>query len=337
MSNFTLDDVLAINKELAALADVGIPTNLGRQTTRAAIPKTLEQINSSLSLRTSLGQSLVSAAVENQDLPPIYRSALETGLRSNNLSATLDGISRQATAESELRSTVGRSMIPPLIVLVIGYLGFIFLCLHYSPTIESLYEQVDQPLSRPVEFLVIMREWLPYWAKLLPLLIFGSVILWQRGGRGWQMLIPGKKRYSADIRNANFAHQLRSLVDNGIPLEESVPLAAQVTGDAGLIDASVALSDSYSQDEKLPQDAKALRAVPPLLRWVLTGDLGDQSLPEVLQFVEKTYLHKAERKAALWRYLLPMLIGAFFGGSIVLVYGISVFVPFVRLLEDLAS
>jgi type II secretory pathway component PulF len=337
MSKLTLDDVLAVNEELAALADLGIPTNLGPGAAHSAVPGTLEQINSSLTLRTSLGQSLVSAAAENQELPSIYRSALETGLRSNSLSATLDGISRQATAETELRSTVGRSLISPLIVLAIGYLGFIFLCLYYSPTIEGMYEQVDQPLSRPVGFLVAMREWLPYWATLLPLLIIGAVILWQRGWGGWQMLVPGKQRYSADVRNANFAHQLRSLVDNGIPLEESVSLAAQVTGDAGLIDASVALLDSYSRNEKLPSDAEVLRAVPPLLRWVLTGDLGDQSLPEVLQFAEKAYLHKAERRAALWRYLLPTMIGAFLGGSIVLAYGMSVFVPFVRLLEDLAS
>ena len=217
MSNIILDDVLALNEELAALAEVGIPTNLGPRFTRAALPRTLEQIKSSFSLRLSLGQSLITAVAENQELPPIYRSALETGLRSDCLSATLDGISRQAAAENELRNTIGRSLIPPMIVLVLGYLGFIFLCLYYIPAIEGIYEQVGQPVSFPVAFMVLMREWLPYWATLLPMLVLGSVILLLRGWGGWQRLIPGEKRYSAAVRNANFAHQLTSLIENDIP------------------------------------------------------------------------------------------------------------------------
>ncbi len=337
MSKLTLDDVLALNEELAALADVGIPTNLGPRFTRAALPRTLEHINRSLSLRSSLGQSLVTSVAENQELSPIYRSALETGLRSNCLSVTLDGISRQAAAESELRNTIGRSLISPMIVLALAYLGFIVLCLYYLPAIKGIYEQVGQPHGLPVRLMVLMREWLPYWATLLPILVFGSVIFWLRGWGGWRRLVPGSKRYSAAVRHANFAHQLTSLIENDTPLAESVPLAAAVTGDAGLIAASAALSDSYRRKEKLSADAEALRALPPLLRWALTSDLGDQSLPEILRSAENIYGHRAECRAALWRFVLPAMIGALLGGSIVLIYGLSVFGPFVRLLKDMAS
>ena len=73
-----------------------------------------------------------------------------------------------------------------------------------------------------------------------------------------------------------------------------------------------------------------------MLRWSLTGELGDQSLPEILRFAEKTYRHTAERRAAVLRFVLPTMLGALLGGSIVLAYGLSVFGPFVQLLEDLA-
>ena len=244
MSEVTLDDVVALNEELAALADMRIPSSLAPGASCEALTGAIKRINTSLALRSSLGQSLVKATSDNQDLPPVYRSALEVGLRSKRLSATLDGISRQATAEAEIRGTIGRSLIPPLIVLGLGYFGFIFLCLYFSPTLEGIYEQIGQSPGNRVAFLVGAREWLPYWATLLPVLVFVAVILWLRGWGGSQHLIPGVRNYAAAVRNANFAHQLTLLIENEVSLAESLPLAAAVTGDEGLIAASAALSKS---------------------------------------------------------------------------------------------
>ncbi len=352
MSTVTLNDVLALNEELAALAEAGIPSNLAPGASPEEFAAVLKQINSSLTLRSDLGQTLIAATAENQELPPVYRGALEAGLRSNRLSATLDGISRQASADNELRSTIGRSLIPPMIVLALAYFGFIFLCLYYSPTLKSMYEQVGQTPSWSTNFLVAMREWLPYWATLFPLVMLGAVLRWRRGWGGWQSWVPGARRYTTAVRNANFAHQLTVLIENGLSLAESLPVAAAVTGDAGLIAASAELSEAMSQampqampqamsaghanEKPLAADSKTLLALPPILRWALTGDLGEQSLPEILRFAEKTYRQTAERRAATWRTILPATIGAVLGGIVVLAYGLSMFGPFVQLLKDIA-
>lgn len=336
MSEVTLENVLALNDELAAFAEIGIPSNLAPGASPAALPGTLQQINSSLTLRSDLGQSLITATSENQELPPIYRSALEAGLRSGRLTATLDGVSRQATADNDLRSTLGQSLVPPLIVLGLGYLGFIVLCLNFSPTVEGMYAQFSQTPGRLTRLLVTMRAWLPYWATLLPLLILGAVVLWRRGWGSWQRLVPGARHYAAAVRNANFAHQLTSLVENGVSLEESLPLAAAVTGDSRLIIASKELSAAHAEENLAAADPDALRALPPLLRWALTGNLGQQSLPDVLRFAEKTYRQQADRRATTWRSVLPATIGALLGGVVVLAYGLSMFGPFVELLRDVA-
>ena len=336
MSKIILNDVLALNRELAALAEAGIPSNLAPGASPEEFTEVLQQIDSSLTLRSKLGQSLITATAENQELPPVYRSALEAGLRSNRLSATLDGLSRQASADSELRSTIGRSLIPPLIVLVLAYFGFIVLCLYYSPTVEGMYEQVGQAPSRSTMFLVTMRAWLPYWATILPLLILGAVFFWRRGCGGLQRLVPGSQSYTTAVRNANFSHQLTVLIENGLSLTDSLPVAAAVTGDAGLIVAAAYLSEVPAHEETPAANSKVLQALPPILRWALTGDLGEQSLPEVLRFAERMYRHKAERRAATWRTILPATIGAVLGGLVVLAYGWSLFGPFTQLLEDLA-
>ena len=226
---------------------------------------------------------------------------------------------------------------PPLIVCALAYFGFMFVCVYFSSTLEGMYTQLNRQPSGRLRVLIGLREWLPVWGTLLPVLLAAAVILWRRGWGGWQRLIPGARRYAAAVRNANFADQLALLSENGVPLVEGLPMAAGVTGDAALIAASDALSAALAQNEKLSADAEVLRPLPPLLRWAFTGDLGSDPLPEILRFAATTYRDRAERQAADWRFVLPAMIGALLGGAIVLAYGLSVFGPYVRLLEDLAS
>lgn len=181
MSNITLENVVAVNQELAALAEAGIPTNLAPGGSPEAIAAAVQQINDSLQLRSDLGQPLLEATAENQELPAVYRGALAAGLRSNRLAATLEGMSRQSTADRELHSTIGRSLIAPLIVASLAYLGFIVLSLSYSPAIAAMYEQVGQTPSFSARILLGLREWMPYWAVLFPLCMLIGILLWRSG------------------------------------------------------------------------------------------------------------------------------------------------------------
>ena len=73
-----------------------------------------------------------------------------------------------------------------------------------------------------------------------------------------------------------------------------------------------------------------------MLRWALTGELGDQPLPEILSFAADAYRQSAQRQAAICRIALPTLIGALLGGAVVFAYGLCVFGPYIRLLQDLS-
>ena len=331
MSEVTLENVKALNAELAALAEVGIPSNFATSRSHKSLEATLEQINSSLTLRTSLGQSLITATADNGDLPLAYRSALESGVRGMSLASTLDGVSLQATAYDHLRSTLRRSLLPPLIVLCLSYLGFIFLCLFYTPKLEAMYEQVGQTPSGPLLVLATLRDWLPYWATALPLIVLVVYVGVQFTQFGWWRLIPGARRYATALRNAVLSRQLVALLDSGIKLDEALPVAAAVTGDQQLFN-NVRMNSSNPATRATGQ----LQSFPPLLRWALTSNLEQEELVEIIRFAAKTYDQAAQRRATVWRALLPALIGAVLGGVIVMAYGLSVFGPLTHMLNDLA-
>jgi type II secretory pathway component PulF len=335
MSNVSLKEVIALNEELAALDAAGIPIALGDPT--RSTEETLAKINSSLARRTSLGQPLDAAFIEETDLPVIYRYAVLTSLEANQPALALDGVSRQPAAWSDLRHTLGRALLQPLILLVLAYLGFIFLCLWFAPTLEGVYMQVQQLPNVGVALLMRSREWMPVWVPLVPVLIVAGVLLWNARGRVARPKLLGSQKYLRTVTNAIFAEQVASLLASGVPFAESVRTAAQASGSSNMI-AGCEVVATHERGAPLPAaDTQKLSVFPPLLRWALTQDLGEEPLPDMLRFIGETYRLSAERQAATWQVALPTFVGAFLGGLILLLFSLSMFGPYIGLLRDLAT
>lgn len=334
MSEVALERVLAFNKELASLSAAGLRLDIGNRAEPINI--VLDRANASLRLRTSLGQSVTDALADNPDLPLVYRHAMQAGLLTDSPAAVLDSISSQSAARDELRRTFSYSFVQPLVLLTLAYFGFLFLCLYFSPSLEGIYDQLRREPSTSVSMLRTARVWMPVWAPLAPVLVVGAIFLWRRGRGKRRVWIPFAGRYAAALRHAAFADQLAILLEHGVPLVEGLRLASGVTGDPTLIETSEALARAAERDERLSVDDPQLRSLPPLLRWALTGDLGDQPLPDILSFAADTYRQSAQRQAAIYRIALPTLIGALLGGAVVFAYALCVFGPYIRLLQDLS-
>jgi type II secretory pathway component PulF len=334
MSKVSPERVQDFNQELASLSAAGLRLDLGSPSEPVA--RVLERANANFALRTSLGQSATDAIVNDDELPLVYRRAVLAGLIADSPTAALNSLSRQSTAQDELRSTVGNSFVQPLVLVTLAYLGFLLLCINFSPPLESVYEQLRRAPSASVSVLQTARNWIPVWGPLVPALIVVTIFVWRRGrGKlvGW---IPFAGRYAAALRNAAFANQLANLLENGAGLAEGLRLAGGVSGDPSLQDASSALALAVEQDEKLLIDDPQLNILPPLLRWALTAELGDQPLPDILNFVSDTYIQKAQHQAAFYRIAAPALIGALLGGAVVFVYALCVFLPYAQLFQDLS-
>ncbi len=335
MNDVSLEEVLALNEELASLSAAGVPIELGGAD--ISTEEALARINASLALRTSLGQTVGAALADDQELPPLYQHALLAVLESNQLSLALEGVSRQPAARDDLRKTAGHAFIQPLIVLALAYCGFIFLCLRFAPTMESLYVDFGHEANVGVKLLTMAREWMPVWVPLIPLMVAVTIALWRRRTGHHPPPLPGARRYFAALRHATFSEQLASLITAGVSLPEGLRLAGDATGDPAMARASDVIAAHERGESFTAAEQHELAALPPLLRWALTGDLGGEPLPQILHFVAATYRQAAERQAAIWHVALPTFIGAFFGGLIVLGYSLSMFGPYIGLLRDLAT
>jgi type II secretory pathway component PulF len=335
MNDVTLEQIMALNEELSALAAAGVPVDLGDS--RTTLQNTLSRINSSLARYVGQGQPMTAALADGPELPDRYQNAMLTGLETNRPELVLEGVTRQPTAYDDLRRTVSYALVQPLILLALAYVGFIVLCLTFAPMVEDVYEQIRQQPNSGARLLAICREWMPVWVPLVPVGMLFAVVAWRWRPSFSKPWLLGSSRYFTTINCATFAEQAADLISANVPVPESLRLAAKSTDDAGLISAVESIVAADQKAEPLSTvEYQNLRSLPPFLRWVLVSNLDKDSLGQMLRFAGETYRQSVDRQAALWRVLMPAFAGALLGGLIVFAFALSMFGTYVALLYDLA-
>ena len=100
----TLDQLLALNEEIAALVRAGLPLGRGLLETGRDVRGRLGRIAGVLGRRLNRGEDLAEALeAERQAIPPLYRAVVEAGARAGRLPAALEGMTQYIRGVSDAR------------------------------------------------------------------------------------------------------------------------------------------------------------------------------------------------------------------------------------------
>ena len=344
METATLDDLMALNDQLAALEEAGVPVIA---TEEKDLARTLESVNSAVARRVSRGASLEEALEGDAGVPAWYRCLVLLGLRSGNMDTALAASNRVAKSVDDTRQTFTSAFFYPLVVCALAYVGMIVFCLFFVPTLDQTYQSLRIEPGRGLTVLRVVRDALPYWVALPPiaLLIF---VMWRfrrrlrgahsnaRTGRGFRWL-PGLSRSVTEARWASFAETLAALDKSGVPLAEALPLAACACGDSRLAEAGRALAASLKEGRLSGDDSLAARRFPPFLRWAMLRSESTIGRARALEMATLIYRESADRRAERSRIMAPMVVCVILGGGVTLLYALALFVPVVEMIRALAS
>jgi len=341
MKTATLDDFMALNDQLAALVEAGVPIDLDLGQRQSDVVSALERINAVVARRVSQGASLASAIESgDQTAPAAYWSFLQQGLRSGDLSSALSSSSRFAR-DLENASSVGRqSLVYPAIVCCLAFIGFVGFCLFLVPVLDHAYRGMGAPVGVSLRVVEALRGSLPYWAAILPV---GLLLLvgWQRRSKPLSARsihwLPGMSRALMEERAGKFAESLATLLESGTPLSEALDITAAVWSDKSRIEATRALSARLSQGQPLSVDSYMADVFPPFLRWALLQSEESAGRVSNLRLAADVYQQTAQRRLERIRVVAPVVAAVVIGGSAVLLYGLTLFLPVVGLLRGLAS
>ncbi len=328
----TLNELIALNDEIAALVRAGVPLEQGMADLGADMPGRLGQIAATLAERTARGESLDQAMLDQSvSLPPAYRAVIRAGMRAGRLSAALEAIAHAARRISETQRTAIVAVGYPLTVFSLVWIGLAFFSVGLAPNLSSTFLAMGLPDKGFFTTLAWAGQWAAIWGPAVPILVLLLIVLW------WQACTRASLLYTSWIgrmfswlpwmgcmmrctQTATFLEILAMLVENQTPLEEAVALALEASGSAPGVN---------------KPGARAV-AIPPMMRWLILTAGRDGALLPALQHTAATYHRRARHESDMVRVFLPAVLTVVVGGSVTAAYALMLFIPYVMMLNSLS-
>ncbi len=345
----SLDDLAALNAELAALVRARIPLEPELRRLARQLPAGAGALANRLAERMEQGDDLPAAlAAEGERLPEAYRAIVAAGLASGDLAGALEDLADTSRRLAALRQTTGIALVVPTSVVIVASI-LLAAVLRFSfrefawiaPTQLAPYEQLAR------------APWLRWvLAVAVPLLAITVPLVWwwrSRGATGiaaprWSVLgwIPGGRRLHRLGAAATLADVLRMMVASGAPLEQSLRVAAGATSDRTYRRASVALADRCRHGADLAERTDAavvqnIELLPPLVKVALRQTGRRDIFAASLARAARTYRARAESLSGALGDYVPAALTVGVAGTITAVYAIGLLWPYTTMLYTMAD
>ena len=345
----TLNDLIALNDEIAALVRAGVPLEQGLAELGADMPGRMGQVAAALAEKTARGESLEHALLDEAvALPPAYRAVVQAGVRAGRLPAALEAVAASArrTVETQRAAVVAVSY--PLLIVSLVWIGLAIFCATLAPRLAVSLHAMDVPVYDFFAVLASIGQWAAYWGPVVPILLAVLVFAWWRESTGAAVLysrsadrlfgwLPWMGRMLQCSRSATFLDVLALLLENQTPLDEAVTLAAAASGDSKTIRAAGRVTEMIQEGQLQSGHPVADPSFPPLMNWlVFAAGRGGVMVPAMRQSAE-AYHRRARTQSEMVRAILPALLTVVIAGGITMAYALMLFIPYIMMLENLAK
>lgn len=354
MQPVSIEQLIALNREIAALAEAGMPLEQGLVRASRNLSGSSSDLASRLAKRMHEGSDLGQAIDQEAGaLPKSYRVLVHAGLRSGNLASALQGYTETASRLAELRRVVGLASLYPIFLIIVAWIFFLFASSYILPKFDwmlNFQDYGEQIWSQKLKFLRLQSgepfDWMI--GILTPsLVIVLAIVCWKRsayapesssaGRTTWLDWVPGIAKVRRLSNEAGFSDLLSLFVEQQLPLTEALPLAADASGLTHTCSAAHDLATNLNDGQLLSDNPDNFRRLPPLIRLALLSNCGQPGLIEGLQRAAQSYHQRAISCAYNISLYLPLAATALIGGTVVGAYAFILFQPYVTTLELLSQ
>jgi general secretion pathway protein F len=342
----SLDQLIALNDEIAALVRAGVPLDQGLRILGADLPGRLGRYATQLSAQIARGDSLTDALADpTSRLPRIYRAVVEAGAAAGRLPAALESLAGSLRRLTETRRAVALSFIYPILLLCFAWWLFSFSVEKVAPSVANAFYAQRLSGGEFVRWMAHLGKSAHIWGPLGPVIIVSLAAVWwivsggARAVEGRQEVIsfgwvPWMGRMRLLSRMAVFVELLTLLIENRVPMDQAVQLAAEAAGDKRLISAAAQWANDIRRGEAGPADG--VPGLPPLLRWLIAGGQRNEALLPALRQAADDYRRRAQDQAEMGRVLLPIFVTVCISGLIAAAYALVLLGPYFYMLKELA-
>jgi general secretion pathway protein F len=345
-STTTLDQLIALNDEIASFGRAGVPLALGLERLGGTATG-LTDLSGRLAHRLGHGQSLTDALdAEAESLPRVYRAVIEAGMRAGRLPAALETLSQLSRTVHELRRRIAVSLIYPGIVVLAAYYLFWFFVGRVYPVASGMTLKSGEEATGWLAVMSDAHRAVAAAGHLPPLILAVLVAWWAIAGRyfspggsvgGGLRWLPGIRGSLRRIHLATFAELSAVLLEHGVPPAEALPLAAEATGDAAIVDDAARLVAAGERGEPLWQAVARAQSLPEFMRWMIAAGDREGGLAASFRQLAAVYQKRALIGADRFKLWFPIVVTLGVGGVVVVAYTLTLMVPLAEMLGTLSQ
>ncbi len=336
-------ELAVVARQFSTMVGAGIPLVrslgvLGEQSENPLLKQTMADMEISVSSGDSLSQSM-------DRHPKVFDQLFVSMVRAGEAAGALDVVLEQLASTMErsvaVANKIKSAMSYPIAVLVMVIGVIAAMLIFVVPVFTGIYEDLEGTLPLPTRVLVFLSTALTDYLPFVIIGLAGTVFAIRR----WLKTPNGRLRWDqAKLRLplvgplvhksalARLGRTLSVLTRAGVPVLETLRIAADTTGNRVVTDALLDTIDGVRNGESVASNLADHPIFPPMVLQLITVGEESGSLEEMLDVVGRTYEGEVETAvagfAALIEPLLMAVIGLVVGGMV-----ISLYLPMFRIID----
>lgn len=286
-------DLSLVTRQLATLSQAGLPLEeallaVGQQSEHPRLKSILLGVRS----RVMEGHTLADGLADfPHAFPELYRATVSAGEQSGHLDLVLERLAEFTESRQILQQQVRNALIYP-IALVVTAVGIIsFMLAYVVPKVVYVFENFDQELPLLTRIMIGTSDFLrDHWLMLIlgvVAIVAGIRHLLKKEGpkRRYHRLLlrlPIVARLTRGINTARFTQTLSILAGSGVPILDSLRIAAQVVVNVPMREAVEEASLRIREGAMISKSLASSRLFPPMTTHLIASGEASGRLEEML-------------------------------------------------------
>lgn len=328
----TQEQIADSTRELSTLLHAGLPLDRALSILISLSDgSALQELLDNVRRRVKEGATLADAVEEQGPVfSRFYVNLLRAGESGGALEVVLERLANHMERSKEVRDTLISALVYPAILVVVAFLSIFLLLGYVVPQFAQMFDGVGQVLPLSTRITIAVGETLQQYWWLLALLIAAAIWIVRRQltntsssykWHAWSLRLPIVGAVIVKMEVARFAHTLRILLNNGIPLLKSLSIVKETMGNRVLAKDLERVVGSLKEGQSLAEPLAETTHFPSFAVHMIRVGEESGNLQEILLQVATTYDRDTQitikRSLALLEPMLILILGVIIAAVII--------------------
>ena len=334
-------DMMLMTRQLATLLGSGMPLEsclrlMAEQAENVQVKRLVSAVRGQLTEGHTLAYALQKAPAA---FPSDYIATISAGEETGHLSQVLERLADEVEQSGQARQSLMTALIYPLLMLTVATAVIILLLVNVVPQVTRVFVQMNQELPPLTSALISISNWLrDYGVYLLvaftgALTIFLLILRNPEAKERWHNMLLQTPRFGYWLVVGNVAGWARSLgvlLGSGVPIMESLRIAAERVGNLALRRNLGDVAERVREGDGLHQALLKSKRFPPFLIHMVSSGESSGTLDNMLIKVADYYDHRIRTLVDAGLKMFEPLLVIIMGGIVLLIV-MAVLVPIIQM------